>query len=67
MENGEYQIRGSGIFKVIEIVDEGKRQNPPVTKDVCRTPFVLCGISEPLNDDSVYYKIRYGTYSGDLN
>ena len=66
VENGEYQIREPGIFRVIETVNEGKKQNSPVTKDVCRTPFVLCGISEPLNDDLVYYKIRYATYNGDV-
>lgn len=33
-------------------------------KDVYRTPFVICGISKPLNDDSIYYKVRYKTYSG---
>jgi uncharacterized protein (DUF927 family) len=66
VENGEYQIREPGIFKIIETVNEEKKLNPSVTKDVCRTPFVLCGISEPLNDDSVYYKIRYATYSGDV-
>ena len=27
VENGEYQIRGAGIFKVIETVNEEKRQN----------------------------------------
>ena len=66
VDNGEYQIRGPGIFRVIETIDEGKKQDSTVTKDVCRTPFVLCGISEPLNDDCVYYKIRYATYSGDV-
>ena len=66
VENGEYQIRGPGIFKVIETINEEKRLNQSVIKNVCRTPFVLCGISEPLNDDSVYYKIRYGTYNGDV-
>ena len=66
VENGEYQIREPGIFRVIESVNEGKNQNQSVTKDVCRTPFVLCGISEPLNDDSMYYKIRYSTYTRDI-
>ena len=66
VENGEYQIREPGIFRVIETVNEGKRQNSSVTKDVCRTPFVLCGISEPLTDDSVYYKIRYSTYTREI-
>ena len=66
VEHGEYQIRGPGIFRVIETINEGKRDNSPVIKDVCRTPFVLCGISEPLSDDPICYKIRCATYSGDI-
>jgi uncharacterized protein (DUF927 family) len=82
VENGEYQIREPGIFRVIETINEGKRDNSSVTKDVCqtvtmdgcrtvikdvcRTPFVLCGIIKPLSDDSIYYKIRCATYSGDV-
>jgi putative DNA primase/helicase len=74
VENGYYEIREPGIFRVIETVNKENRQTQPVTKDVsssvtkdvCRTPFVLCGISEPLTDDSIYYKIRYATYSGDI-
>ena len=66
VEHGEYQIREPGLFRIIETVNEGKRDNSPVIKDVCRTPFVLCGISEPLSDDLIYYKIRYASYSGDV-
>jgi len=74
VENGYYEIREPGIFRVIETINEGKKEDlsvikdgcRTVNKDVCRTPFVLCGISEPLSDDAIYYKIRYATYSGDV-
>lgn len=63
-EKGFYQISGSGVFRIVEVFNAVKGENQSLIKDVCRTPFVICGISEPLNDDSIYYKIRYKTYNG---
>ena len=59
-----YYLTNSGVFRVVETINEETRQSSFATREVCRTPFILCGISEPLNDDTVYYKIRYATYNG---
>ena len=64
VEKGNYYINNSGIFRVVETFNEITGQNQHATKDVCRSPFVICGISEPLTDDSIYYKVRYATYDG---
>ena len=74
VEHGEYLIREPGVFRVIETVKEGTKEDLSVIKDGCRTvnkdvgrtPFVLCGVSEPLIDDSIHYKIRYATYNRDV-
>jgi uncharacterized protein (DUF927 family) len=65
-EQGEYKILGSGIFRVVVTYNEETRAPQYVTKDVCRTPFIICGVSEPLHDDNIYYKVRYATYSGEI-
>lgn len=60
-----YEMRSYGILRYVESVSEsGEKQF--YKKDVCRTPFVLAGISEPLNGDGVYYKIRYANQNGDI-
>jgi len=60
-----YEMRYYGILRYVESVSEtGEKQF--YKKDVCRTPFVLAGISEPLNGDGVYYKIRYANQNGDI-
>lgn len=56
-DQGEYYINGSGIYREVDIAkDDGRRFQ--VRKEVCRTPFVICGVSE---NDEVYYKVRFQT------
>jgi uncharacterized protein (DUF927 family) len=59
VDNGNYRISGAGIFKTTKTVDEHTGEDKYITKDVCRTPFVLCGKSKPLNESEIYYKIRF--------
>lgn len=66
VEKGYYRIGGPGVFRVCITINEETGEQQYTTKDVCRTPFILCGISEPLNGDNIYYKVRYPTYSGEI-
>jgi len=52
---GEYYVVGNEIRYIIN------SQNTEETKTelVSRTPFVLCGRTEPLEDGTVYYTVRY--------
>lgn len=65
-DQGDYTIRNVGIFKTVITINPETNQPQYITKEVCRTPFVLCGVSESLKDDEVYYKIRYPTYTGEV-
>jgi len=57
-DQGEYYINNAGVFRNVEIIKEdGKPQF--VKKEVCRTPFVICGLSESYSDEEVYLKVRY--------
>lgn len=60
-----YELRDYKILRYVESVSEDGEQIF-YTKDVCRTPFVLCGVSEPLRDDTLYYKIRYLSYGENI-
>lgn len=60
-----YELRDYKILRYVESVSEAGEQIF-YTKDVCRTPFVLCGISEPLNGDEIYYKVRFAKNTGDV-
>ncbi len=66
VEKGYYTIRNAGLFRICETIDEETHEKKYFTKDVCRTPFVICGVSEPLKGDQIYFKIRYSTYTGDV-
>lgn len=66
VDKGYYEIRGPGVFRVVETYSEETGDTKKVVKDVCRTPFILCGVSEPLNDDLVFYKVRYANYEGEI-
>jgi uncharacterized protein (DUF927 family) len=61
-----YRINKHGIFRDIETIDEETGRHNFVTKDVCRTPFIICGVSEPLYDDNIYYKIRYASFKEEI-
>jgi uncharacterized protein (DUF927 family) len=64
-EKGEYDIRNSGIFRTAETMNETTGEIQHVQKEVCRTPFVLCGVSVPhFNEENVFYKIRYPYVDG---
>ncbi len=65
-ERGYYWIGASGVYRYAKTVNEESGEEQFVRKDVCRTPFVLCGVSEPLRDDTIYYKVRYSTYIGEV-
>lgn len=65
-EQGEYDITSGGIYRTVVTVNEQTLEPQHVRREVCRTPFVICGVSEPLNDDLIYYKVRFGTRTGDV-
>jgi len=65
-DNGDYRINGAGIFLITKSIDEKNGEYVYATKDVCRSTFVICGVSEPINGDSLYYKVRYVIYNGDI-
>jgi hypothetical protein len=59
-----YNIHYNGISKEVAVLNKKTNEYENVTKDVCKTPFILCGVSDSPNDDSVNYKIRYSAYDG---
>lgn len=65
-DHSEYRINQFGIFRDIETINEETGQRNFSTKDVCRTPFILCGVSKPLYDDNIYYKIRFLNISEEI-
>lgn len=65
-DQGEYDITSGGIYRTVVTINEQTLEPQHIRKEVCRTPFVLCGVSEPLNDELVYYKIRFGMRSGEI-
>lgn len=65
-ERGYYWIGGQGIYRYAKTVNEESGEEQFIRKDVCRTPFVLCGVSEPLRDETIYYKIRHSNYMGEV-
>jgi uncharacterized protein (DUF927 family) len=62
VENGRYQVDGYGVYRIKETVNETTNFTNEITIDVCRTPFVLCGVSQPLNESEVYFKVRFATF-----
>jgi len=65
-DQGDYAIRETGIFKTVVSINPETNQPQYVTKEVCRTPFVLCGVSDSFSDEEVGFKIRYPIYTGDV-
>ncbi|MEN6293993.1 MAG: DUF927 domain-containing protein [Methanobacterium sp.] len=65
-ERGYYWIGGQGIYRYAKTVNEESGEEQFIRKDVCRTPFVLCGVSEPLKEDTIYYKVRYAAFEGEV-
>ncbi|MFA6335798.1 MAG: DUF927 domain-containing protein [Bacteroidales bacterium] len=66
-EKGEYDIRTSGIYRSAETINEATGDIQYIQKEVCRTPFILCGVSVPhFNDENVFYKVRYPSVYGEI-
>ena len=59
-----YIIDHTGVYKEVAILNKNTKEYDNVRKDVCKTSFILSGVSESLDNDSIYYKIRYATYEG---
>jgi len=51
-----YEINNGGVFTYKD------RE----LKCVCSTPFILSGISQPLNNEMVHYKVRFANYKGEV-
>jgi uncharacterized protein (DUF927 family) len=66
VEKGYYELDRNGVYREIESFNETTGQTTLKRIDVCRTPFVLCGISEPLNGSDIFYKVRFLTYDGEI-
>jgi len=64
-DKGEYSINSNGIFRTETVISpDGDESEKEIT--VCRTPFVLCGVSKSLTGDESYYKIRYADNYGNI-
>ncbi|AKB46539.1 hypothetical protein MSKOL_0762 [Methanosarcina sp. Kolksee] len=64
-DKGEYSINSNGIFRTETVMSpDGDESEKLIT--VCRTPFVLCGVSKSLTGDESYYKIRYSDNYGNI-
>jgi uncharacterized protein (DUF927 family) len=66
VEKGYYELDEKGVYRIVETYNETTGQTTLKRIDVCRTTFVLCGISEPLNGSDIFYKIRFLTYEGEI-
>ncbi|MGA9189985.1 MAG: DUF927 domain-containing protein [Methanosarcina sp.] len=63
VDNGYYIIDYHGIIRVEErLGKDGDISEKCI--DVCRSPFILCGISQPVNGTGTYYKLRFTTSKG---
>lgn len=51
---GKYTINELGIF-LVQTLKSGEKK----VQHISRTPLVLCGRTEPLEDGTVYYTVRY--------
>lgn len=64
-DKGEYSINSNGIFRTETVISsDGDESEKEIT--VCRTPFVLCGVSKSLTGEESYYKIRYADNYGNI-
>lgn len=59
-----YIIDHTGVYKEVAVLNKNTKEYDNIRKDVCKTPFILSGVSKSPNDDSVNYKIRYATIDG---
>jgi putative DNA primase/helicase len=66
VKDGFYYINDGGVFQVTKRFNEKTNDYEETTQDVCRTPFILCGISEPINGSDIFFKVRYQTYEGEI-
>lgn len=63
---GEYIMGDTGIYREEKRASEDGKEKQSIIYDVCRTPFVLCGVSIPMTDTKVHFKIRYKDYMGEV-
>jgi len=63
VDNGYYIIDNHGIIRVEERLGKDGDISEKFI-DVCRSPFILCGISQPVNGTGTYYKLRFTTSKG---
>jgi len=64
-DKGEYSVNANGVYRTETVMSpDGDESEKLVT--VCRTPFVLCGVSKSLTGEESYYKIRYADIYGNI-
>jgi hypothetical protein len=59
-----YFIDHTGVFKEIAVLNKNTKVFDNIRKDVCKTPFILSGVSESPDDNSIFYKVRYASING---
>jgi len=54
-----YFVENGNLWRKHEVYDRKLKENKTECIIVSRTPFLICGKTEPLGDGAVYYTIRY--------
>ncbi|WP_292387481.1 hypothetical protein, partial [Methanosarcina sp. UBA5] len=59
-----YFIDDTGVYKEVLVPNKNSTEFKNIRTDVCKTPFILSGVSESSDDNSVFFKVRYKTING---